>query len=81
MRFDVKSSLVSAFVVAVIALPCPVLAEDGKSRVLATDLVTMMAERKSRRVRDRGSGQAGLLCGAFLSWRPTAARRSPLDGP
>lgn len=45
MRFDVKSSLVSAFVVAVIALPCPVLAEDGKSRVLATDLVKMMAER------------------------------------
>ena len=45
MRFDVKSSLVSAFVVAVIALPGPVLAENGKSRTLATDLVKMMADR------------------------------------
>jgi len=45
MRFDVKSSLVSAFVVAVIALPRPVLAEDGKSHILATDLVKMMADR------------------------------------
>jgi hypothetical protein len=45
MRFDVKSSLVSAFVVAVIALPCPVLAENGKSHMLATDLVKVMADR------------------------------------
>jgi hypothetical protein len=45
MRIDVKSSLVSAFVAAVIVLHCPVLAEDGTSRVLATDLVKMMAER------------------------------------
>lgn len=45
MRFDVKSSLVSAFVVAVIALPGPVLAENGKSRMLATALVKMMADR------------------------------------
>jgi hypothetical protein len=45
MRSDVKSSLVGAFVAAVIALPCPTLAENGKSGTLATGLVKMMADR------------------------------------
>jgi hypothetical protein len=46
MRFAVKVSLVSALLAAVIALPAPVLADDGKSRLLATDLVKMLAERQ-----------------------------------
>jgi hypothetical protein len=45
MRCDVKPWLVSAVVAAVIALPSPALAENGKSRTLATDLVKMMADR------------------------------------